>query len=114
MKDDDKPRGSPLSPRPFDRMRFLFTMSDRFRPSAESAQEPRSRKNPFLDSRPTGKLFIIEGRFVRPSSGGARRDRTDDLMLAKHALSQLSYGPFVVCGPSGPRTLASARRRLRG
>ena len=26
--------------------------------------------------------------------GGARRDRTDDLMLAKHALSQLSYGPF--------------------
>ena len=37
-------------------------------------------------------------------SGGARRDRTDDLMLAKHALSQLSYGPFVVCGPSGPRT----------
>jgi hypothetical protein len=29
---------------------------------------------------------------VKPS-GGARRDRTDDLMLAKHALSQLSYGP---------------------
>ena len=26
-------------------------------------------------------------------SGGARRDRTDDLMLAKHALSQLSYVP---------------------
>ena len=31
-------------------------------------------------------------------SGGARRDRTDDLMLAKHALSQLSYGPN--CGSS--------------
>ena len=28
------------------------------------------------------------------TSGGARRDRTDDLMLAKHALSQLSYGPM--------------------
>jgi hypothetical protein len=25
--------------------------------------------------------------------GGARRDRTDDLMLAKHPLYQLSYGP---------------------
>jgi hypothetical protein len=25
--------------------------------------------------------------------GGARRDRTDDIVLAKHALSQLSYGP---------------------
>ena len=26
--------------------------------------------------------------------GGARRDRTDDLLLAKQALSQLSYGPL--------------------
>src|SRR5918998_3460475 len=32
-------------------------------------------------------------RKMRFPSGGARRDRTDDLMLAKHALSQLSYGP---------------------
>ena len=36
-------------------------------------------------------------------TGGARRDRTDDLMLAKHALSQLSYGPI------GVRRFASAR-----
>ena len=35
-----------------------------------------------------------------PPSGGARRDRTDDLMLAKHALSQLSYGPKP-CGDIG-------------
>ena len=27
-------------------------------------------------------------------TGGGERDRTDDLMLAKHALSQLSYTPF--------------------
>ena len=27
-------------------------------------------------------------------SGGASRDRTDDLLLAKQALSQLSYGPL--------------------
>ncbi len=26
--------------------------------------------------------------------GGARRDRTDDLLRARQALSQLSYGPF--------------------
>ena len=26
-------------------------------------------------------------------AGGANRDRTDDLLLAKQALSQLSYGP---------------------
>jgi hypothetical protein len=33
----------------------------------------------------------------RAKLGGARRDRTDDLMLAKHALSQLSYGPYWFC-----------------
>ena len=30
------------------------------------------------------------------AAGGARRDRTDDLLLAKQALSQLSYGPAPV------------------
>ena len=30
---------------------------------------------------------------VAAKAGGARRDRTDDLLLAKQALSQLSYGP---------------------
>ena len=34
-----------------------------------------------------------ESTMRTPAPGGARRDRTDDLMLAKHALSQLSYGP---------------------
>ena len=29
-----------------------------------------------------------------PPPGGGGRDRTDDLMLAKHALSQLSYAPM--------------------
>jgi hypothetical protein len=36
------------------------------------------------------------GRAGNPT-GGARRDRTDDLLLAKQALSQLSYGPVVRC-----------------
>ena len=34
--------------------------------------------------------------------GGVRRDRTDDLMLAKHALSQLSYDPFWVVAGDTP------------
>src|SRR5581483_4233007 len=36
--------------------------------------------------------------------GGARRDRTDDLLLAKQALSQLSYGPgpSAGCAPAVP------------
>ncbi len=45
--------------------------------------------------------FIFHGRafesnLLRPigvTAGGARRNRTDDLLLAKQALSQLSYGP---------------------
>jgi hypothetical protein len=31
----------------------------------------------------------------RAKRGGARRDRTADLVIANDALSQLSYGPFV-------------------
>ena len=34
-----------------------------------------------------------EGHPSGGACGGAGRDRTDDLMLAKHALSQLSYSP---------------------
>ena len=33
--------------------------------------------------------------------GGARRDRTDDILLAKQALSQLSYGPTSFAGIHG-------------
>ena len=42
------------------------------------------------------KMFdpMIEQKSRAPrENGGARRDRTDDLLLAKQALSQLSYGP---------------------
>jgi hypothetical protein len=36
--------------------------------------------------------------FARETFCGADRDRTDDLRLAKPALSQLSYSPFWRCG----------------
>ena len=38
-------------------------------------------------------LRVAQPSVPKANRGGARRDRTDDLMLAKHALSQLSYGP---------------------
>src|SRR5258708_3817401 len=69
---------------------------------------PDSDRSPLYDVRNPARASC-EGRDMRSdvsrtmiktpirrssiSSGGARRDRTDDLMLAKHALSQLSYGP---------------------
>jgi hypothetical protein len=43
-----------------------------------------------------------------PRSGGARRDRTDDLLLAKQALSQLSYGP----GPSAGIGMSDANKMV--
>ena len=52
-------------------------------------------------------------RMAKPfrRNGGARRDRTDDLKLAKLALSQLSYGPE----PEGPGlSLLLVGKRPRG
>jgi hypothetical protein len=46
-------------------------------------------------------------------NGGARRDRTDDLMLAKHALYQLSYGPSSKGLSSGERSSIGAVRNGR-
>jgi hypothetical protein len=46
--------------------------------------------------------------------GGARRDRTDDLMLAKHALSQLSYGPEDLGAVVGPGRVELPTSRLSG
>ena len=40
----------------------------------------------------------------RRKAGGANRDRTDDLLLAKQALSQLSYGPIKIGGSGKSRT----------
>src|SRR6185369_16715309 len=84
-------------------------------------QIPNSDRSPLYDVRYHARRYSSEQR-VRSdvsrtkysrhprssiSSGGARRDRTDDLMLAKHALSQLSYGPV----PEDEcLTKASARR----
>ena len=70
-----------------------------------TTRDPDSDRSPLYDVRKPAcpsitnetceALFsrtIEQCRSIKPS-GGARRDRTDDLMLAKHALSQLSYAP---------------------
>ncbi len=73
---------------------LLFTMTSRTSAPAAPSGEPAAK--PFFHSR----MFITNPSATHTVTlfsrrdGGARRDRTDDLMLAKHALSQLSYGPF--------------------
>ena len=41
-----------------------------------------------------GNLDCDLTRFWGQGPGGARRSRTDDILLAKQALYQLSYGPL--------------------
>lgn len=86
---DDEPTGRSLSQRSNE-------------PSLHDVKATRLER-PSCERRRTGETVIFGrgGEGVRreaPHSrnGGARRDRTDDLMLAKHALSQLSYGPMRV------------------
>ena len=54
-------------------------------------------------------MFENKGRIQLPDIGGAGRDRTDDLKLAKLALSQLSYGPKPAAAPE-----LDSRRRTGG
>ena len=60
--------------------------------------------------------FRITKPSIRPSTregernGGAGRDRTDDLMLAKQLLSQLSYSPKL----EGGNRLSTVRKIDRG
>ena len=63
-----------------DRYDPLFTMSD---------NKPRT----IIDRDATRQFSWTRHSDEQDPAGGARRDRTDDLLLAKQALSQLSYGP---------------------
>jgi hypothetical protein len=96
-------------------------------------QTPNSGRSPLYDVRyhaprcPSGQRVRIDvsrttisrlatARRSSIPSGGARRDRTDDLMLAKHALSQLSYGPVPedeCLSRSQPRSSLRSRKACR-
>ena len=69
------------------------------RPSSCRARSRPAKLINRIDKDRSGKPRPNLALTPRPDLGGARRDRTDDLMLAKHALSQLSYGP--VSRPAG-------------
>ena len=49
-------------------------------------------------------MLITRAVELPEGAGGANRDRTDDLLLAKQALSQLSYGPNKDGGSGKSRT----------
>jgi hypothetical protein len=98
---------------------YLFTMSDIIQISASTYALRAYRTGPTsrIPIRPGGLTAsaIVISRTSKARSeqrdaqstepmipaGGARRDRTDDLLLAKQALSQLSYGPSAMADELG-------------
>ena len=58
--------------------------------------------------------FRATARRLRPPVGGDDRDRTDDLRLAKPALSQLSYIPVAAGRVVGPGGVEPPTSRLSG
>ena len=80
-------------------MRFVSCqtmMSSQVRPSStleRAGTDPSFTMSDRRRGREPGRKLVFSS-IARELDGGARRDRTDDLMLAKHALYQLSYGPL--------------------
>ena len=89
---------------PIHKRKHQFCISQTMMSSqVQPGQHSRARLNPSIHdvkARPTeaGVQFChLYREILSPGwaeDGGARRDRTDDLMLAKHPLYQLSYGPL--------------------
>jgi hypothetical protein len=72
------------------RSRRCVTIDSRSDPTSSRCQISRLRIR--LRDLMAQAKDVLCGR-AQGSAGGARRNRTDDLLLAKQALSQLSYGP---------------------
>ena len=76
-------------------------------PQCQTAKE-QSRRSLRSSSLALNFSSFSRGQETAQETGGAERDRTDDLLLAKQALSQLSYGP--INGPCPHRLRARARK----
>jgi hypothetical protein len=93
----------------------MFPLHDVLEPAERQVEDLAiSRRRTFSETlfwtsrlRAAEERGLEEGSSGDQPSGGARRDRTDDLMLAKHALSQLSYGPIL---DERPHLLQTCRR----
>ena len=100
------PNTTGLNSRPFKRPKLvsgpkpqpvMFPLHDVKHP--QGPKGPPTNPQIFPDAPAAGKA----SRWQSQPAGGARRDRTDDLKLAKLALSQLSYGPIRARHPQARR-----------
>ena len=106
------------------RTHAILPPTDRSRPTSTLQDEQLSHMFPLHNDkqqRQPSRGTVTKPKMF-PGFGGARRDRTDDLKLAKLPLSQLSYGPFWVsdaplgaaagrpCEPSARKSRVSSGR----
>ncbi len=109
-----------LAAGPSGRTHSLFTMSNNtLRPEAGRCAGWTDQRRILFDAdglEAPGRLSLDRSApTIARGDGGARRDRTDDLMLAKHALYRLSYCPDRPCAaPSAGSAPPDRRRRLVG
>ena len=102
--------------------KHLFTMSKdpAAEPSGISIGNSGGSRLPNLLSNYATLVSVLgglptEAALEAAKVGGAGRNRTDDILLAKQTLSQLSYGPFQVTGRLvGPGGLEPPTSRLSG
>ena len=78
----------------------IILFSSRCQELAGAAETPTAPQISSSRAR-SSELPRVEEFPVASPAGGARRNRTDDLLLAKQALSQLSYGPGAGGGRPG-------------
>ena len=71
------------------RVTSLFFLSHTQIFKERSNQKTRTQCSP-----PLAEHSVLNFQTVETSNGGAKRDRTADLLRARQALSQLSYGPI--------------------
>ena len=64
-------------------------------PSCATSRKSFMARRPGLEPGMKGSKPLVLPLHHRRICGGDGRDRTDDLMLAKHPLSQLSYTPII-------------------
>ena len=85
--------GRPASRKP-DKTNLTMTNSRPIAPKHYRQRQELSEPNKhMLTPAPDANQYLASKDF-----GGAGRDRTDDILLAKQALSQLSYGPNQMTG----------------
>lgn len=83
-------------------VRIYIASSRCLRSPIELVRPGRTPRHPKMPAALTSVLSEAMTRRLQPDNlatrrtGGAERDRTDDLLLAKQALSQLSYSPEVL------------------